>query len=198
MPYFFIILGVILVVSAARDTYGNLLTLLEGDLVNTNGPQNFFYWFAAIAIIGLVGYIDELKPISNGFLALVLVVLFIDNKGFFAQFTAALSQIRNSSGNTVIPNASSAGVSVAVDTVPTGGSSSSTTVISGGGSGVIVGGGGSGTGGQTPNCPAGYTWLDSQCVPIDFGFGGGGSDPLGGDPFGDQGFSALTPLKGLA
>jgi hypothetical protein len=209
MAYFFIILGVVLVIAAARDTQGDLFTLLQGDLIPNSGTSvsangsvtntfklpgtnsaNFFYWIIAIGLIGAVGYVDDLKPISNGFLALVIVVLLLDNRGFFTQFSAALNQISGTVG-TPIGNATSPGVSVAVDTVPTGTSvsNSSTTVVAGGTT-VVSGGSGNGGGPSSGQCPAGYEWLDSQCVPINF-FGGGG-DPFGGstgpsdpfDPFG--------------
>lgn len=194
MSYFLIIGGTILVVASARNTQGDLFTLLKNDLVNTNGPTNFLYWYGAILGVGAVGYIPRLQPISDAFLVLIIIVLFIHNSGFFAQLQKALPQIKSQSTG-AIGNASSPGVSIAVDTVPSGGNSvSSTTVAVGGtvgGSGGPIGGG---NGGQ--QCPPGYEWLDSQCVPIIFGGGGdpfpigGGGDPFPGDP-GDQGDEGL-------
>lgn len=42
-------------------------------------------------LIGAIGYIPKLKPISTAFLALVIVVLFLKKgTGFFAQLTTGL------------------------------------------------------------------------------------------------------------
>lgn len=53
---------------------------------------NFLTWFAAILIIGALGYVPQFKPIANTMLALVIVVLLISNGGFFAQLKQAVSQ----------------------------------------------------------------------------------------------------------
>jgi hypothetical protein len=103
-----IILGLVLVDVAVRGTYQNaggvsasdgqgLIPLLKNDFEpGTKG--NFLAWFAAILIIGMVGYIPQLKPISNLMLALVIVVLFLapnnatGSGGFFAQLEQTVSQ----------------------------------------------------------------------------------------------------------
>lgn len=92
MPIAFIIFGIFLVVASVRWNQGGnqVWTLLGSDLQGksvTTGKQtgNFFAWAAAIILIGAVGYIDELKPVANTMLALVIVVLLLSNNGFFAQ-----------------------------------------------------------------------------------------------------------------
>ena len=92
MPIALIIFGVFLLVAAVRwdDGGSDVWTLLQSDLQGksvTTGKQqgNFFAWAAAIVLIGAVGYIDELKPVANTMLALVIVVLLLSNNGFFAQ-----------------------------------------------------------------------------------------------------------------
>lgn len=98
MPFLFIVLGVVMVTAAARDTVsdykdasGNkqpgLATLVVNDFT---GPNNFIYWFIAIMLIGAIGYIKPLQPISRGFLVLVAVTLLIQNSGVFEQFTKAI------------------------------------------------------------------------------------------------------------
>lgn len=54
------------------------------------GPGNFLYFSAAILAVGALGYIDALKQISRLFMALILIVVVLANRGFFKQFTAAL------------------------------------------------------------------------------------------------------------
>jgi uncharacterized membrane protein HdeD (DUF308 family) len=95
MPFAFIIIGIVLLVSGVRQTSSNLLTLVSGDLT---GENNFIYWILSILLIGAVGYIPDLKTLSRAFLVLVLLVLVIreDDKqggGFFAEFQKAVSNI---------------------------------------------------------------------------------------------------------
>jgi hypothetical protein len=194
MSYFFIIFGVILVVASARNTQGDLFTLLQGDFF---GSGNFLYWFAAIFIIGAIGYDEKLRPISDGFLALVIIGLLLNNKGFFAQFGTALNQIKGTT-TTPIGNASSPGVSLAVDTVPNvtqNTTKTTTTIVAGGGNGgTVVTSGGSGS---NNGCPPGlvYSVEVGDCIdpnnPGGGGFGGigfgGSGDPFGpSDPFGQN------------
>lgn len=83
MPFALLIVGVLLVTSGVRNTYADLFTLVKGDLT---GSGSFLHWALAILIIGAVGYVDELKPFSRAFMALLIVVLFLSNGGFFAKF----------------------------------------------------------------------------------------------------------------
>lgn len=96
MPFALLIVGTVLVIAAARNTQSQLFTLVEGDFT---GSGNFIYWVTAILIIGAVGYIEKLKGLSDAFLALVILVLFLTKGnpskgiggGFFSQFTQQLS-----------------------------------------------------------------------------------------------------------
>ena len=94
MPFLFIVLGVVFTIASVRDTVsdfdGNkgLATLLHDDFT---GDTNFIYWFISILLIGALGYIKPLEPVSRAFLALVVIILLLSNKGVFAQFNEALS-----------------------------------------------------------------------------------------------------------
>lgn len=92
MPFLFLVFGVLFVVSAARNTSSDLLALLKSDFT---GKHNFLYWFLAIMIIGALGYVEPLKPVSRAFLVLVVVVLFLTNGGVFQQFTKAIGATQN-------------------------------------------------------------------------------------------------------
>lgn len=105
MAFALLIAGSLLLISAMRNTQGpgtgTLFTLVAGEF---SGTPNFIYWIVSIFLIGAVGYIPKLKPISTAFLALVVVVLaLVDTNtsapggGFFAELTASLSTI--TSGN---------------------------------------------------------------------------------------------------
>lgn len=85
MPLLLIGSGLVLVLVGLNGDAGKLYGLLANDFT---GPQNFVYWFLAILILGAIGYIPSLEKLSKAFLVLVLIVLFLDNGGFFSQFQA--------------------------------------------------------------------------------------------------------------
>jgi hypothetical protein len=94
MPFVLIVAGVVLLIAGVRNTQGTLYTLVRGDFT---GPNNFVYWFLAIMIIGAIGYIPKLKPISIAFLTLVILVLFLkQGTGFFDQFKAQIGSSQSS------------------------------------------------------------------------------------------------------
>lgn len=102
MPFALLIIGVVLLVSGVRGTQDTLFGLLKGDFT---GDTNFFYWFISIIIIGVIGYIPKLKPVSTAFLVLIIMVLFLtkgqtgSGGGFFQQFTSALQGTQTGSTN---------------------------------------------------------------------------------------------------
>lgn len=85
MPFALILVGVLLVVAAVRGTTDVLFTLVKQDFT---GPNNYTYWLASILLIGALGYIKPLQPISRIFLALLIVVLVVSHGGLFAKFNA--------------------------------------------------------------------------------------------------------------
>lgn len=102
MPFALLLVGLVLLISGVKNTQDTLFATVKGDFT---GPDNFIYWFVAIIIIGAIGYVPKLKPISTAFLALVIVVLFLKKGnasglggGFFAQATSALGST-NTAGN---------------------------------------------------------------------------------------------------
>lgn len=87
MPFVLIIVGIVLVVASVRNTTDVLFTQVKGDFT---GPNNFTYWMASILLIGAIGYIKPLQPLSRAFLVLVVVVLVLSHGGLFAQLNAQL------------------------------------------------------------------------------------------------------------
>jgi len=127
MAFALLIIGTILLVSTIRNTQDYLVKLIKIDFT---GQGNFVYWVVAILIIGAVGYVQKLKPLSDGFLVLVLLVLFLKKGnpqgvggGFFAQFTQALGTTGQSSTSTTI--------SLPGITAPVGGATSTTNPTTG-------------------------------------------------------------------
>lgn len=97
MPFAFIIVGLVLLISGVKNTTGNLTTLVKGDFT---GSKNFIYWMLAILVIGAIGYIKPVQPLSRMFLVLVIIVLFLSNRGVFASFNSQLFSSSPSSPST--------------------------------------------------------------------------------------------------
>jgi hypothetical protein len=68
-----LVIGLILIVSAFRGTSGQLFSALGTDV------PAYGIWAAAIVAVGVIGFVPGLKPVSRGLLALVLVVIILNN-----------------------------------------------------------------------------------------------------------------------
>lgn len=90
MPIALLFIGAVFIVAAIRGTHKELFEILKDDF---GGSPNFFTWGLGFFFIGLVGYNKTLKPISDAFLVLLFVAIFLTSgRGFFDQLN---SQIRN-------------------------------------------------------------------------------------------------------
>lgn len=92
MPIALLAIGIIFLVAAVRGKHEDLFDLIKDDFT---GPNNFFYWVISIWVIGAVGYYKPLRPLSVAFLTLVILILFLSNKGFFRKF---LDQVGSTGG----------------------------------------------------------------------------------------------------
>lgn len=73
MIIFLVLIAVVLIVAAIRDTQGDLFAAIREDVTA------FGVWAAALIAIGLLGFIPGVKPVSRALLGLVIVVLFVNN-----------------------------------------------------------------------------------------------------------------------
>ncbi len=91
MPLALLAIGLILLVTAMRGTTGELFTLLKGDFT---GRGNFLIWILVLVAVGSVGYIKELRSVSNAFLVLILIIFILAaNKGGRDFFSSLVSQV---------------------------------------------------------------------------------------------------------
>lgn len=86
MGFALIIIGLVLVLSAVRNETDELNAILADDFLGRGGQGSYFTWVVAMLLIGAIGVYKPLRPVSDGFLALVIVVLLIGNEGFFSKF----------------------------------------------------------------------------------------------------------------
>lgn len=103
MPFALTIIGLFLLIAGVRNTQDQLFTLVHGDFT---GSDNFIFWFLAILLIGAIGYVDKLKPLSTAFLVLIVSVLFLKKGsstgiggGFFAQFLSGIQSATSGSSS---------------------------------------------------------------------------------------------------
>lgn len=87
MPFAFLLTGALLIIAGIRGTDEDLFNLVKGDFT---GKPSFISWLFAILLIGSLGYIEPIKPVSRAFLFLVLVVLFLSNGGVFQKFVQGI------------------------------------------------------------------------------------------------------------
>ncbi len=73
MAFLALVIGVVLIVSAIRNTHSDLLGALGQDV------PGFVVWGAAIFGVAVIGFIPGLKPVSRALLALVVVVIVLTN-----------------------------------------------------------------------------------------------------------------------
>lgn len=109
MPLALVLLGVLFLTAAVRGDKCNgqqcsdlLFSTLKDDFT---GPNNFIYWGIALWIIGAAGYYKPLKPLSNAFLGLVILVLFLSNRGFFQKFMEQIGSTQSATQDSGSVNA---------------------------------------------------------------------------------------------
>ena len=97
MAFVFLIVGAVILTSGVRGTQDDLFKLLQGDFDPAQqqaGQSSFIPWVLAILIIGAGGYVKQLRSLSHGFMALVIIAMIIKaykvNPQIFDQFNFAL------------------------------------------------------------------------------------------------------------
>lgn len=92
MPIFFLVVGIMLIVVGINNKLPELGSLIKEDFAPSQaGVTPFQIWIIAIFAIGAIGYYKPAKPLSNSFLALVVLVMVLSNKGFFKNFSTAFN-----------------------------------------------------------------------------------------------------------
>lgn len=119
MPIFILIVGGVLVITGLNNTLAgpatpNLAGLLKNDLIPSNGQTSFFVWALAIVFIGMVGYFRPLRTISNLFLGLLFLAIFLaqsgsQGAGFFQNLTNAFKSIPSTASTSSGSSSSSSG-----------------------------------------------------------------------------------------
>lgn len=96
MPFALVFIGLVMIVSGAKDTYRELGAELVSDFT---GDGNFTFWIVAVGAVGAVGYIPALRTFSRLFMGLIILSMVLSNRGVFGKFNEAL----NSGPETITP-----------------------------------------------------------------------------------------------
>ena len=98
-------LGIVAIIIAVRNTFGDAGTLLASEFTGTG---NFTYWIAAVLVLGMIGYSPTFRTPARLFLVLVILVFFLkQGTGFFSQLQSALSGNETATPPTVQPTPTS-------------------------------------------------------------------------------------------
>jgi hypothetical protein len=92
VPFFLIALGLLLIVTGARNTYGQLGTMVVADMSGSNGGAGFVMYAIAIGGVGALGAVPEMRSFSHWFMSLILLSLILHNASFFQKFMAAFTK----------------------------------------------------------------------------------------------------------
>ena len=88
MPYALVIIGLLMIITGINNTYAQFATQLQTDF---GGSRGFIVWAIALAAVGALGYINDLRQFSHYFMALILISFVLSNKGVFQNLQAALA-----------------------------------------------------------------------------------------------------------
>lgn len=91
MSFYIIIIGLLLIISAIKNRQDELFDLVKDDFAgNGDFSNSFIGWLVAIVFIVLIGKVNiagrSFEPISNAFLFLVFVVIFLGNRDIVTKF----------------------------------------------------------------------------------------------------------------
>jgi hypothetical protein len=74
MAWGFLFIGALFLIAAWKNKHKDLFALLRDDFT---GEGNFFYWTLAIMALIALGSFKPIRPISDAFLGLLLLVIII-------------------------------------------------------------------------------------------------------------------------
>lgn len=93
MAFVLVIIGLLMVITGARGTYAQFGSQVASEFTaQPGGGPSFTTWLLAIAAVGAIGYIPTLQIISRWLMALVIIVIVLANKGFFAKLQQSVNQ----------------------------------------------------------------------------------------------------------
>lgn len=87
MPVALIVVGLLLAVAGIKNNAATLGKTIGDDFT---GAGSFWYWVAAVIIVGSVGYYSKAETVSRLFLVLIVLVFALTNGGVYSKLVEAL------------------------------------------------------------------------------------------------------------
>jgi hypothetical protein len=93
MPFVFLLSGLALLVVVVQGNAAAAASLLKSEFT---GQRSFVPWVSAIVILCALGYVRSIRPVTDSFVGLIILVMIVvaesNGQNFFASFN---SQLRN-------------------------------------------------------------------------------------------------------
>jgi Mg2+/citrate symporter len=89
MPLILIFLGIVLSWAGIKNTHKELWKLTTEDL------HGYAFWVIAIILVGSLGYVKTLRPLSVAFLTLLMVALLLNNPNVWQQLERLTNSFRS-------------------------------------------------------------------------------------------------------
>lgn len=83
MPFALLFFGLVLLIAGFRGKHDDLFDLLKDDFTGSN---NFFVWVMAVVFLVALGNIERLRPFTDAFLILIVIVIVLANDGLPEKF----------------------------------------------------------------------------------------------------------------
>jgi hypothetical protein len=83
-----LIIGLVLIIVGFRGEMDKFEETVREDFT---GQPNFLFWVVAVFLVGALGSLKSMRPVSDGFLALIVISLLLSNRGFFAEFSRQIN-----------------------------------------------------------------------------------------------------------
>lgn len=98
MPFALILFAALFITAGIKGCEDDLYAALKSDFT---GDKNFFIWTVAVIFIVALGNVKTLRPVSNAFLGLVIIVVILQNgkQGLFANFISQIKSGTSGQGN---------------------------------------------------------------------------------------------------
>lgn len=97
MPFALLLFAALFITAGIKGCEDDLYSALKSDFT---GDKNFFLWTVAVIFIVAIGNVKTLRPVSNAFLGLIIVVVLIQNgTALFANFLPQLKAGTTGNGN---------------------------------------------------------------------------------------------------
>lgn len=90
MPFAFVIIGLLLIITSLQNTYNAMGSQLAKDFT---GANSFSVWALGIVLVGAIGYSETARPFSRAFLVLIILAMLLSKKAsIFTTLTNAIKQ----------------------------------------------------------------------------------------------------------